>query len=112
MTGGELSRSIEMLSLMACQAWEMLVEDCKNVARIDAAVSAINPQKLVVFGGFNRGFLNTGYVLDITSKQVKCILGKAGDFAFRTFTQTQWTGNKRHVTLGEDKDGFLHLVQL
>ena len=33
-TGQEFSRSIEMLSLRTCQAWEMLIEDDENVERI------------------------------------------------------------------------------
>ena len=53
----ELSRSIEMLNLLVCQAWEKLITDDDNVARENAAVTAINPLKLLVFGGTTGPYL-------------------------------------------------------
>ena len=46
------SRSIEMLNLVTCQVWQTLIEDNESLARTHAPVTAISPQKIVVFGGF------------------------------------------------------------
>ena len=75
-----------MLYLPACQAWSLLIED-ESVARIDAAVTAIGPQKIAIFGGQDgRKLLNTGYILDLATEQVNPILGKEADPAFLAVT--------------------------
>jgi len=66
----------------------------------------------MVFGGFNKGTLNSGYIFDVETHSVHSILGKQNDIAFQSFSQTVWVGKQRHVTLGVDKRSKLHLVQM
>ena len=75
--GGE-SPWIEFLDLESKQAWQKLLQD-EIVARENAAVTCLSPQKIAVFGGFHRGgryFRNDGYILNVCTKQVTPILGK------------------------------------
>ena len=57
-------------------------------------------------------FLNTGYVFDVKTHSLHAILGKKNDKEFSCMSQTVWVGKQRHVTLGCDKWGKLHLVQM
>ena len=50
----------------------MLLEN-KAVARSFAAVTAISPKRLVVFGGESRENKNFGYILNLDTKLIKPI---------------------------------------
>ena len=53
-----------------------------------AAVAAITANKIVVYGGIvdDGSLANNGYLLDVSRKQLKPILGKQEDLKFRTLT--------------------------
>ena len=65
----------------------MLIEYDGKVKREDTAVAIISVGKMIVFGGLVNGKSTyNGYLLDISNKQLKPILGKADDLKF--FTKT------------------------
>ena len=83
----------------------------ESVNREHASLTAINHEKVAVFGGFTDDFRNDGYIVNFCSKQFTPILGKQSDLKFECMSQTQWVGRKRHMTLGYCNHN-LHLVQL
>ena len=82
--------SIEMLNLLTKLAWTVLIEHDEKVQRTSAAVAAISANKIIVYGGLlvDRYKTSNGYLLDVSNKQLKPVLGKADDLKFRTVTQT------------------------
>ena len=77
-----------------------------------ASITAISADKFAVFGGLDQEnpFLNNGYIYNLSSQQIKPILGRENDLGFTCYSQTSWIGKQRHVTLGEDEYGYVHLV--
>merc|ERR1711976_612415 len=107
-----MGKTIEALKIGRDAAWSIVQESDQLIFRRFAAVCAINSHEIVVYGGFDYGEpLNDGYVFDTQTHQVRQILGKESDMAFRCFSQNQWHGNNKYVTLGLDDDWVLHLVQ-
>lgn len=101
-----------MLNTAKKEAWVKLLRD-QVIARSWAAVTSIRPSKIVIFGGLDGDNAdNNGYIFDLSCNQVKPILGRSADVGVTFHSQTQWIGSKRHLTLGVDKDDYVHLVQL
>ena len=93
----EFLPSVEILDLVRNS--QKLLEHPK-VARCYASVTLINHEKVAVFGGIKKSQTNDGYLINLRTQQFTPILGKDIDFKFECFTQTQWVGSNRHITLG------------
>ena len=93
------------------QAWSTIIDFNKHIQREGAAVACFSASKFTVFGGMKKKRLNTVYLFDTKTNQVKEILGSKGDLKLMTYTQVQWADKQKYITLGSDGE-FLHLAQL
>ena len=86
--GGDGVSSIESMRLGSTEGWRVVLESNPLVARTSPAIAALDDNEIAVYGGKSKeiGRLNSGYVFQTDSNEVRPILGSKADFKFWSYT--------------------------
>ena len=104
-----LTGSIECHEVGTSSDWITILEDHELIKSSLFAVTAISSNKIAIYGGIARH----GVIFHTVQKSVTKILGSSSDVKFDTFSQVQWIGKNRYLTLCCDtKDKHVQMVQL
>ena len=88
--GGDGVSSIESMQVGSAEGWSIILESNAVIARTSPAIAAINDNEIAVYGGKSKDIrrLNSGYVFQTVTNEVRPILGSQTDFKFWSYTQT------------------------